>query len=259
VRQMGREWRAITTLAAASLWLVGCAPSIYRSGAAEPKVQNVEYYPYQVKGYQNSYPRRRILILMPVDAHQPTATTTGAAAAAMTPYQGNVAIGVTEDSSGRPIQKLYSAQIAPLVQNAIKQAATEAGLIATTSPDAVYNRAKNLKEDYVLESRIVRCWVDKRPGPGGEAGPAWFSAAEFALEVTIYKPPFSVPFWQGRSGSNYDDPPMDSNAISPEDETAIYDQPVQVLSVAMTRAVAGIFNRTELYTLVNDDQIPARH
>jgi hypothetical protein len=218
-------------------------------------VQNVEYYPYQVKGYQNSYAKRRILILMPVDAHRAVATGSGIAAQL---YQGNVAIGVTEDPSGRPMQELYSAPIAPIVQDAIVKSAAEAGLIASTSPSSSYDRAKNLKEDYVLESRIVRCWVDKRPGPGGEAGPAWFSAAEFALEVTIYKPPFTVPFWQGKSDSSYDDPPMDSNAISPEDETAIYDQPVQVLSVAMTRAVAGIFNRTELYALVNDDRMPAR-
>ncbi len=256
MRQAGRGWRAITTLAAASLWLAGCAPTTYQSGSsAEPTVQNVEYYPYQVKGYQNSYAKRRILILMPADVHQ--AAATGSAVAAQR-YQGNVAVGVTEDPSRHPTQELYSAPLAPIVQNAVMQSATEAGLIASTSPDSAYNRAKDLKEDYVLESRIVRCWVDKRPGPGGEAGPAWFSAAEFALEVTIYKPPFTVPFWQGKSGSNYDDPPMDSNAISPEDETAIYDQPVQVLSVAMTRAVAGIFNRTELYALVNDDRMPAR-
>ncbi|HUY17986.1 MAG TPA: hypothetical protein VMV15_02060 [Candidatus Binataceae bacterium] len=255
MRQAGRGWRAITILVAALFWLTGCASSTYRSGAAEPTVQKVEYYPYQVKGYQNSYAKRRILILMPIDAHQPAI---GGAGIAAPPAPGDVAIGVSEDPSGRPTQELYSAPLAPIVQNAIAQSATEAGLIASTAPGSIYAPTKDLNDDYVLVSRIVKCWVDKRPGPGGEAGPAWFSAAEFALEVTIYKPPFTVPFWQGRSGSNYDDPPMDSNAISPEDETAIYDQPVQVLSVAMTRAVAGIFNRTELYALVNDDRMPAR-
>jgi len=256
VWQAGRPSRAITTLAAASFWLAACATNTYQSGAPQPAVQNVEYYPYQVKGYQNSYARRRILILMPVDAHQAGGAGAGAAAQ---PYQGDVAIGVTEDPSGRPTQELYSAPIAPIVQDAIVKSATEAGLIASTSQSSGYDPTKDLNEDYVLESRIVRCWVDKRPGPGGDAGPAWFSAAEFALEVTIYKPPFTVPFWQGKSDSSYDDPPMDSNAISPEDETAIYDQPVQVLSVALTRGVAGIFNRTELYALVNDDRMPARH
>lgn len=256
MRRAGRGWRAITTLVTASLWLVSCAPATYQPGGSpESVVQQVEYYPYQVKGYQNSYAKRRILILMPVDVHQAAASSSGIPAQ---PSPGNVAIGVTEDASGRPVQELYSTPIAPVVQNAIEQSATEAGLIATASPASVYAPVKDLKVDYVLESRIVKCWVDKRPGPGGEAGPAWFSSAEFALEVTIYKPPFSVPFWQGKSGSNYDDPPMDSNAISPEDETAIYDQPVQVLSVAMTRAVAGIFNRTELYALVNDDRMSAR-
>jgi hypothetical protein len=253
VRQAGRAWRVIATLVAASSWLAGCAPTTYQSaGSAAPSVQNVEYYPHQVKGYQNSYSKRRILVLTPVDVHQV------AAGINRQPYQGNVAIGVTEDVNGRATEELYSAPLAPIVQNAITQSATEAGLIASTSPISVYDRARNLKDDYVLESRIVKCWVTKRPGPGGDAGPAWFSTAEFALEITIYKPPFTVPFWQGKSGSNYDDPPMDSNAISPEDETAIYDQPVEVLSVAMTRAVAGIFNRTELYALVNDDRMPTR-
>ncbi len=238
-----------------ALWLAGCAPAGQSSlSTAAPAITNIEYYPYLVKGYQNSYPKRRILILMPVDAHQATAIS-GAAA---TSYQGNTAIGMTEDATGRAVEELYAPPLAPVVQNAIQQSATEAGLIATLAPDAVYVPAKDLNEDYVLESRIVRCWVTKRPGPGGDAGPAWFSAAEFAVEVTIYKPPFTVPFWQGKSGSNYDDPPVDSNAISPEDETAIYDQPGQVLSVAMTRAVAGIFDRTELYALVNDDRMSAR-
>jgi hypothetical protein len=236
--------------------LAACAPAAYQSGrggsGAQPTVASLEYYPFQVKGYQNSYARRKILVLMPVDAHQ------AAAGVAAQSYQGNVPIGVTENATGSPTEELYSAPLAPVVQNAIRQSATEAGLIASTSNATTYDRAKDLKEDYVLESRIVRCWVTKRPGPGGEAGPAWFSTAEFALEVTIYKPPFAVPFWQGKSGSNYDDPPLDSNAISPEDETAIYDQPSQVLSVAMTRAVAGIFNRTELYALVNDDRMSAR-
>lgn len=253
MRDSGRAWRAFAALAGA-LGLAACAPAGYQSSTAAPSVTSLDYYAYQVKGYQNSYAKRRILILMPVDAHQ----TTPASGAAGSSYQGDVAIGVTEDASGRATEKLYSAPLAPVVQNAIRQSATEAGLIAATAPEAVYDRTRNLNEDYVLESRIVRCWVTKRPGPGGEAGPAWFSTAEFAVEVTIYKPPFPVPFWQGKSGSSYDDPPIDSNAISPEDETAIYDQPGQVLSVAMTRAVAGIFDRTELYALVNDDRMSAR-
>ena len=257
MRQAGRAWRAMAILVAAS-WLAACAPANYPTGGgpgAEPSVAGLEYYPFQVKGYQNSYPRRKILVLMPVDAHQAVSSAAGAGAQS---YQGNVPIGGTENATGRATEELYSAPLAPVVQNAIRQAAGEAGLIAATSTATAYDRVKDLKEDYVLESRIVRCWVTKRPGPGGDAGPAWFSTAEFALEVTIYKPPFAVPFWQGKSGSNYDDPPIDSNAISPEDETAIYDQPNQVLSVAMTRAVAGIFNRTELYALVNDDRMSAR-
>ena len=51
--------------------IAGCSTVNEGGGtAAAPttSVQTLEYYPYQVKGYQNSYPRKTIQILMPVDA-----------------------------------------------------------------------------------------------------------------------------------------------------------------------------------------------
>jgi hypothetical protein len=110
----------------------------------------------------------------------------------------------------------------------------------------------------VLASKITRCWVVKRRGAGGDYGPVWATSADFAIDVTIYKPPFSVPFWRGTSQSTYNDPPIGSFGLGPEDEAGIYDQPGEVLSVALTRAVAGIFQRPDLRTLVMQDQIRPR-
>ena len=61
---------------------------------------------------------------------------------------------------------------------------------------------------------------------------------------------------QGDSDAAYDDPPLSANTGNPEDETEIYDQPGQVLSVALTRAVAGIFKRNDLRTLISQDSLP---
>ena len=109
-------------------------------------------------------------------------------------------------------------------------------------------------EDYVLEARITRCWVTKHRGPDGRNGPSWFTNADFPIDATVYKPPFKTPFWQGRSPASYDDPPLNAN---PEDDTGIYDEPGQVLSIALTRAVAGIFQQNDLRTLITEDQITA--
>ncbi|MGH7907296.1 MAG: hypothetical protein ACREP6_11785, partial [Candidatus Binataceae bacterium] len=245
-------------LLAAALMLAGCAasqPSVVPGGNTAPDIQTVQYYPYQVKGYQKSYPARRIMILMPADSHR-APNTAGISAA---PYGGDIAVGASENSSGQVSEELYSSPLAPIVRQAIEKSAGEAGLVASVSPETVYNPAKYLKQDYVLQSKVVRCWVSKKSGPGGNAGPAWFTAADFALEVTIYKPPFRVPFFKGLSAATYDDPPIDNPSATPDDETAIYDQPGEVLSVAMTRAVAGIFNRAALHSLIIEDQSPPRH
>jgi hypothetical protein len=77
------------------------------------------------------------------------------------------------------------------------------------------------------------------------------------LKVDIYKPPFAIPFWQGVSTDTYNDPPAD-NGSGMGDEIPIYAHPGQVLSVALTRAVAGIFKREPLHALVIQDTIRPR-
>lgn len=67
-----------------------------------------------------------------------------------------------------------------------------------------------------------------------------------------------MPFWQGTSSSLYNDPPIGSFGLGPEDEAGVYDNPGEVLSVALTRAVAGIFQHEDFRTLVSQDEIHPR-
>lgn len=209
-------------------------------------IQNLEYYPYQVKGYQGSYPRRSLVILLPVDVRQLGSTYTQ-------PMGDNPAIGVVTDRSEEVLQRLFTKPLPPIAQTAIGRSAEEAGMEPSPGDYSQYKR--DAKADYVIASKITRCWVKKHRGPDGSFGPTWSTEADFALEVTLYKPPFKVPFWQGTSSSTYYDPPIGSFGLGPEDEAGIYDDPGQVLSVALTRAVAGIFQRDDLHTLIVQDPI----
>jgi hypothetical protein len=216
-------------------------------------VENVEYYPFQVKGYQNTYPRRRIVVAQVIDAPDyKDATGSG-----HEPYEGHPAIGVVLDQTGNVAQRLYGPQLGSLVQDAISHAAREAGMVSSTTPIPLKQVLAARNADYVIFVRITRCWISKRRGPDNTAGPTWFASADVVLDVAIYKPPFDVPFWQDESTSSYSDPPLPAVGINPEDETEIYDEPGQVLSVALTRAVAGIFKRDNLHTLIVQDSTPA--
>ena len=225
----------------------GCAT--IGGGAPPPTIsstQTLEYYPYQVKGYQNSYPKKNILILMTADAR----ATTGDAA----PLNGNPAIGIVNGESGNIAERLYSEPLGPIVQAAIGKSADEAGLSASASKEVVYKPGV-AQTEYVLESKIKRCWVKKSRGASGQYGPVWRTAADFAMDITIYKPPFSVPFWTGSTNDTYYDPPVGSFGLGSEDEAGIYDEPGEVLSVAMTRTVAAIFQRQDLRNLMLEDDI----
>lgn len=211
-------------------------------------VQTLQFYPYQVKGFENSYPKRSIMVLPPVDARN----FADAAGVGHEPYNGNVAIGVVLDQTGKIDQRLYGLPLAPLVQRAISQSAQEAGMAASTSTEPLATALRARAADYVLTSRITRCWVNKHRGPDTPAGPAWFTAADVSFDVAIYKAPFNVPFWQGNGSAAYDDPPV-MPGMNPEDDTEIYDQPSQVLSVALTRAAAGIFKSDSLHQLMVED------
>src|SRR5258708_27993187 len=229
--------------------LAGCS-AVNKGGgtAAAPttSMQTLEYYPYQVKGYQNSYPRRTIQILMPADARDATRETA--------PLNGNPAIGVVDDQSGNVTERLYSSPLGPILQQAIGRSADEAGLSASSSIAVTYKPGVGTTE-YVLESKIRRCWVKKARGANGQYGPVLRTVADVATHVSIYKPPFKVPFWTGSTNNTYYDPPVGSFGLGSEDEAGIYDQPGQVLSVALTPSVAAIFQRQDLRNLMLEDDI----
>jgi hypothetical protein len=235
-------------------WLLaGCAATNEESPELEPiSIQTLQYYPFQVKGYQNSFPSaKRIVVLTTPDIRN----FKEAGAVSHSPYQGHPAIGVILDHHGRTKQQLYGPELGPLFQNAIAQAAHEAGMVSSVSAAPLAQALEQRQADYVLQAKITGMWVVKQRGADQEGGPLWFTAAQTTLDVAIYKPPFTVPFWQGISNAEYSDPPTPPANATPADETEIYDQPGEVLSVALTRAVAGIFRHQDLHTLVLQDAV----
>ncbi len=62
------------------------------------------------------------------------------------------------------------------------------------------------------------------------------------------------PSGRANSGATYNDPPAD-NGSGMGDDVPIYDRPSEVLSVALTRAVAGIFKREALHELIVQDTV----
>src|ERR1035437_6811677 len=178
----------VTIVSTFTSMLSGCA-TVGGGAPATTSVQTLEYYPYQVKGYQNSYPRKTILILMSADARDGTGDRA--------PLNGNPAIGVITDQSGNITQRLYSPPLGPIQQQAIGRAADEAGLSGAAATEVAYKPGVKNTAEYVLESKIRRCWVKKYRGANGQYGPVWRTTADLALDVSIYKPPFSVPFWTG--------------------------------------------------------------
>jgi hypothetical protein len=229
--------------------LGGCAPAGQQAFMGRTSTQTVEYYPFQVKGYQNTYPKRWVTVLPVVDARDFKDTS----GAAHDPQDGQPAIGLIRDRSGEIDQRLYGPKLEPLVQQAICQAAQEAGMTTSRSDLPLKQALTTHPAGYVIQAKIARFWVDKHRGPDNPAGATWAATAEVALQVVVYKSPFAVPFWQGESVASYDDPPAQPGGTAPEDDTEIYDEPGQVLSVALTRAAAGIFKRDDLHTLITED------
>jgi hypothetical protein len=237
------------------LLLAGCATTYHENlGISPVSIQTLQYYPFLVKGYQKTFPNKHIVILTSADVR----SFMEAGSVNHEPYQGHPAIGVVLDRHGVVAQQLYGPDLGPLLREAIAQSAREAGMSSSTSPAALKDALNARGADYVLVANVTGLWVVKQRGTTSEDGPSWFSAAGVALYVMIYKPPFAVPFWQEPIAAEYNDPPKPVAGASPEDETEIYDQPGEVLSVALTRAVAGIFQRDDLHTLVQQDAIPAR-
>jgi len=241
----------IFIVAAMLLTMAACA----LSGGGEPtvptSVQKLEYYPYQVKGYQSTFPRRTVLVLVPADDRD----FTGTEAANHAPLDGKPAIGVVIGQDNNVLQRLYSAPLGPIVQKAIAGAAEEAGMTAESADYSDYSPEKAKNDDYVIATLIKRCWVTKRRHADNRYGAVWATSADFAIDIIVFKPPFKIPFWQGALQSTYNDPPVGSFGLGPDDEAGIYDEPGEVLSVALTRAVAGIFERKDFRTLVQQDDI----
>jgi hypothetical protein len=253
VRSLDTCRRALlfTIVSILTAMLSGCAT--VGGGAPAPvttSTQTLEYYPYQVKGYQNSYPKKTIVILVPADDRD----TAGDAA----PLNGSPAIGLVNGESGNLAERLYSSPLGPIVQQALGRSAEEAGMTASSSSEVAYKPGVPEKAEYVLESKIKRCWVKKGRSNSSQYGPVWRTMADFSLDVAIYKPPFSVPFWTGTSNDSYFDPPVGSFGLGSEDEAGIYDEPGQVLSVALTRSVAAIFQRQDLRNLMLEDDMKSR-
>jgi hypothetical protein len=63
---------AAALAAMAVVIMAACATTVQQEIANEPptSVDALAYFPFQVKGYQNSYARRRILVLTPADARR---------------------------------------------------------------------------------------------------------------------------------------------------------------------------------------------
>jgi hypothetical protein len=245
------RWR-LSVVGLISLCL-GCAAGDERLAVPPTSVQAVQYYPYQVKGYQSLYPKRRTIVLPAIDAR----SFDGVAANDRQPDQGRPAIGVIVDENGKTEQRLYGPPLEALTQDAIAHAAQEAGLNSTAESIPLPNALAARDADYVISTKILRCWVRKTRGGSRSPVVVWRSVADVALDVTIYKPPFAVPFWQGPSAAVYNDPPP-SVTGDVTSEVEIYEQPGEVLAVALTRAVAGIFKRDDLYTLITQDAIRVR-
>lgn len=252
-REAERKTAALIGLAVALIGLAalsGCSTARNQSLAMEPaSIQTLQYYPYLVKGYQNSYPKRSIVVLMPTISRNFAAADNGD----QTPYQGHPAIGVILNRRDQINQRLYGPNLAPLFQHALAGAAREAGMIPSIATDSLHDELQARRAVYIMAASVISLWVVKQRARGNSAGPAWLSVARVTITVTIYKPPFDVPFWQGTSEAQYNDPSMPAPGIMPADETEIYDYPGEVLSVALTRAVAGIFQHQDLYTLLTQD------
>jgi hypothetical protein len=235
--------------------LAGCATRQEPIALAPTSIQSVMYYPFQVKGYQDTYPKRRVVVIPVTDARD----FSDAAAINHQPEDGHPLIGAVLDKDGKLAQRLYGPPLEPLVQAATVQAATEAGMAAVISALPLSGVLAARNSDYVVAIKLTRVWVKKSRTPDSSRNPGiWRAEATAALEAAIYKPPFDVAFWRGEAAATFDDPPLAANSAGPDDEVAIYEEPGEVLSAALTRAVASIFKRDDLRTLIDQDPMPRR-
>jgi len=216
-------------------------------------VESLEYYSGEVKGYQNSYPEDHVLVLAPVD-HRNLPVSNDAGDNDLTVPGGSAEIGVIYDQDSDILQRIYTQPIEPIVQSALAKSAKEAGLVPAVSDKALESALRRRAEDYVLASQITKCWLERRTidDPYNQKAIS-VTAAVFELKVQVYKPPFHVAFWQGNRAVDYSDPSLVYGAPDPAGPVSLYEHPGQVLSVALSRAVAGIFANDSLRQLIMED------
>jgi hypothetical protein len=238
----GARWSTLLAIGGLLAGVIGCATNQEQNPPAT-SVQSVQYYPFLVKGYENMYPKRRAVVL-PATDQRDFADTGGAD---HSPNGGRPAIGAVVDQQGKVIERLFGPPLETLVQDAVVHAANEAGMAASPTAVPLHQELTGRAADYVITESIQRFWVTKGRGPDEPDGPSWHAVAEVILNAVVYKPPFAV------ASAVYTDPPAPANGMNLGDEAEIYDQPGEVLSVALTRAVAQIFKRDDLHTLVEQD------
>lgn len=233
--------------------LAGCATVASREPSIpEVSIEPLEYYPGEVKGYQDSYPLVHILVLLPTDSRHPPVSKDVDYLNRTVPA-GSVEVGAISDQTGAILQRIYSSPIEPVLRAALAYSAKEAGTVSALSDETLERALHRMDNDYILAGQITVCWVAKRRVYHPEFGTMWETEAKFAVDVQLYKPPFHVPFWEGGKAIDYYDPPLGYAGLGPDDPVAMYDRPGQVLSVAMTRTVAGIFANDDLRKLLLED------
>jgi hypothetical protein len=242
VPPLGANILCLLALSVFVTFVAGCSTVDSTANLTPASNETLEFYPGLVKGFEHTYPLRHLIVLAVTDA---------CGAKAQNSADGQQ-IGTTMDARGETIQNLYITDLAGTVQRALMQAVQEAGMTAVASSQTQYT-AQPVNADYVLESKVEKCWVKKQRVVDNEKTASWQTVAQFTLDATIYKPPFHVPFWQGISSETYSDPP-DNPGVMSEDQASIYDQPGEVLSVAFTRSVEGIFKRSNLHSLIAQDR-----
>ena len=135
---------------------------------------------------------------------------------------------------------MYSTPLGPIVQGAIGRSADEAGMTASSSSETDYKPSIKNTTEYVLASKIRRCWAKKAPGPSSQYGPGLaddggFRAGRFDLQAAVQRAVLD------REHQRY----LRRSAggvvrLGSEDEAGIYDEPGEVLSVALKPGIQYI-------------------
>ena len=121
---------ALIVLGAMAL-IAGCATSNSGTGELAPvSIQTLQYYPFQVKGYQKSFPAKKIIVLAATDAR--TFKDAGAGIRP-SPTKATLRSAFSWIVTVRSRKCSMDPILAALVTDAIAQSANEAGMVSSTS------------------------------------------------------------------------------------------------------------------------------